>query len=144
MFVVVLQDSNVLRPRLERACPRTTAIPFLSAELYLAVVLRIDHRFSTPSFGFHSSLPLLFSSPLHNRVEDSPFFSDIVDRSFSLIEELTFEWRPSFSRARLKKKKILSGLTLLRVTPGVTWTQLYIYMYVCMYVCMYALFVPHH
>ncbi|KAL8102165.1 hypothetical protein AgCh_026891 [Apium graveolens] len=29
-FVVVLQDSNVLRPRSERACQRTTAIPFLS------------------------------------------------------------------------------------------------------------------
>uniref|UniRef100_A0A803NCT4 NADH-quinone oxidoreductase subunit D domain-containing protein n=1 Tax=Chenopodium quinoa TaxID=63459 RepID=A0A803NCT4_CHEQI len=29
-FVVVLQDSNVLRPRSERACRRTTAVPFLS------------------------------------------------------------------------------------------------------------------
>ena len=27
-FVVVLQDSNVLRPRSERACRRTTAVPF--------------------------------------------------------------------------------------------------------------------
>ena len=25
--------------------------------------------------------------------------------------------------------KLLSGVTLLRVTPGVTWTQLYIYIY---------------
>ncbi|GJS10073.1 hypothetical protein Tco_0366869 [Tanacetum coccineum] len=31
-FVVVLQDSNVLRPRSERACWRTTAIPFLRAK----------------------------------------------------------------------------------------------------------------
>ena len=30
VFVVVLQDSNVLRPRSERACRRTTAVPFLS------------------------------------------------------------------------------------------------------------------
>lgn len=29
-FVVVLQDSNVLRPRSERACRRTTAVPFFS------------------------------------------------------------------------------------------------------------------
>lgn len=29
-FVVVHQDSNVLRPRSERACRRTTAVPFLS------------------------------------------------------------------------------------------------------------------
>nr|GEW75835.1 hypothetical protein [Tanacetum cinerariifolium] len=29
-FVVVLQDSNVLRPRSERACRWTTAVPFLS------------------------------------------------------------------------------------------------------------------
>ena len=25
--------------------------------------------------------------------------------------------------------KLLGGVTLLRVTPGVTWTQLYIYIY---------------
>nr|GEW37794.1 ribosomal protein S12, mitochondrial [Tanacetum cinerariifolium] len=31
-FVVVLQDSNVLRPRSERACRRTTAVPFLRAK----------------------------------------------------------------------------------------------------------------
>ena len=29
-FVVVLQDSNVLRPGSERACRRTTAVPFFS------------------------------------------------------------------------------------------------------------------
>ncbi|THU58521.1 hypothetical protein C4D60_Mb03t15190 [Musa balbisiana] len=30
VFVVVLQDSNVLRPRSEQACRRTTAVPFFS------------------------------------------------------------------------------------------------------------------
>ena len=35
--------------------------------------------------------------------------------------------------------KLLGGVTLLRVIPSVTWTQLiyiYIYIYVCMYVCI--------
>ena len=29
-FMVVLQDSNVLRPRSERACQQTIVVPFLS------------------------------------------------------------------------------------------------------------------
>nr|GEX52266.1 cytochrome c biogenesis FN1, mitochondrial [Tanacetum cinerariifolium] len=45
-FMVVLQDSNVLRPRSERACRRTTAVPFLS--LFIAFTY---NKKEPPVFG---------------------------------------------------------------------------------------------
>ncbi|KAK1419457.1 hypothetical protein QVD17_28625 [Tagetes erecta] len=46
-FVVVLQDSNVLRPRSERACRRTTTVPFLSQleRSHLITELARSYRF---------------------------------------------------------------------------------------------------
>ena len=34
--------------------------------------------------------------------------------------------------------KLLGGVTLFRVIPGVTWTQFNIFTYIYIYVCMYA------
>ena len=36
--------------------------------------------------------------------------------------------------------KLLGGVTLLRVTPGVTWTQLYMCVYVYIYIYIYSFF----
>ncbi|KAH0903391.1 hypothetical protein HID58_042894 [Brassica napus] len=47
-FVVVLQYSNVLRPRSERACRRTTVVPFLRSSVYSTSI----HHFELYTEGF--------------------------------------------------------------------------------------------
>ncbi|KAL5072129.1 hypothetical protein RYX36_023016 [Vicia faba] len=53
-FVVVLQDSNVLRPRSERACRRTTAVPFLSSSNGKAATATTNKAAIRYREGYHS------------------------------------------------------------------------------------------